>query len=76
MSARRGCEDDEKFDQTALTASRSCRGRASKDYMRVSKGHRTKLQTERTDNDCKSKQADLLQLQIRSFVRHALVANT
>ena len=32
MRARRGCDEEEKLDQTALTASRSSTGKASRDY--------------------------------------------
>ncbi len=32
MRARWGCEEDEKLDQTALTASRSATGSASRDF--------------------------------------------
>ena len=34
MSARLGCEDEEKFDQRALTASLSSRGSVSSDFVR------------------------------------------
>lgn len=32
MRARRGCDEEEKLDQIALTASRSSNGKASRDY--------------------------------------------
>lgn len=65
MRARRGCDEEEKLDQTALTASRSSTGKASRDYfggVSFSPGNQ-------------SNGACLLQFQIGAFVCHSLVTN-
>jgi hypothetical protein len=65
MSARRACDEEEKLDQTALTASRSSTGKASRDYFRGVSFSAGKQR----EGAC------LLQLQIGAFVCHSLVTN-
>lgn len=68
MRARRGCEDEEKLDQTELIASRSSNGKASKDYLLcVSKKKKAQYD--------KQRETYMLELEICALVCHSLVSN-
>lgn len=64
IKARRGCGEAEKFAQTALTASRSCKGRASKAWGNV---------RQRCVQVSDLVITHLLELEIRSLVSHPFV---
>lgn len=68
MRARWGCEDEEKLDQTALTASRSATGSASRDCRHTGK---RSIAPEEGGRD-----THMLELEVGALVGHALVANT
>lgn len=51
MSSRLGCDDEEKFDQMALIASRSCTGSASRACHRAFIGHLLLRRLETSNED-------------------------